>query len=254
MEATCCCFLPRAWNTQSLQQSSASALGEHWGTQASRKTARTGKSHLLIRYLVTSARGDSLPCCPQQHFPLPLLCVHMGSCRKCSFCRDSAPSPMALDKPRNVPLSYFLLLTGRLTGNIDSAMRLENPTYWNLGNQACNSESSTIYREITSLFLSLAICHWGYTPVDMYWGEQGRRGAKFTHHNAQSSWPQSAPKSTKHCQEDRVCFVWPRKTIHVVIATVGWSHLEDLIKLSMWRARGKRPKAVRRHSKLTYRG
>lgn len=44
VEATCCCFLPRAWTTLSLQNSSASALGEHWGSQAIRKTAGIAKS------------------------------------------------------------------------------------------------------------------------------------------------------------------------------------------------------------------
>lgn len=139
--------------------------------------------------MVPSARGDSLCCCLQQHFPLPLLCVYMGSCRKCPLCRDSAPSPTALDKPRNVPLSYFLLLPWQLTENIDSATRLENPTYWNSENQVCNSKSSTSYRDITSLFLSLStlslsVCHLGSTAVEMYWGEQGRRGAQCSKHLA----------------------------------------------------------------------
>lgn len=44
VEAMCCCFLPRAQNTLSLQNSSASALGEHWGSQAPRKTAGIAKS------------------------------------------------------------------------------------------------------------------------------------------------------------------------------------------------------------------
>lgn len=83
---------------------------------------------LLIRYVVASARGNSLPCCLQQHFPLPLLCVHIGSCKKCPFCRHSVPSPMTLDGPRNILLSYFFLLTGQLRENIDSAIRLGNPT------------------------------------------------------------------------------------------------------------------------------
>lgn len=203
--------------------------------------------------MVPSARGDSLRCCLQQHFPLPPLCVHMGSCRKCPLCRDSAPSPTALDKTRNVPLSCFLLLPWQLTGNTDSAMRLENPTYWNSENQVCNSKSSTSYRDITSLFLSLSILSLSVTWVLPLWRCTGENRVE-EEPNAQSTWPQTAPKGTKHCQEDRVCFEWPRKMIHVVTATVGWSHLEDLIKLSTWRARGKRPQAVRRHSKLTYRG
>lgn len=106
-----------------------------WGAlrlSSTQENCRNSKIPLWVRYMVPSARGDSLCCCVQQHFPLPLLCAHMGSCRKCSLCRDSAPSPTALDKPRNVPLSYFSLLPWQLTENTDSAMRLENPTYWEL--------------------------------------------------------------------------------------------------------------------------
>lgn len=55
------------------------------------------------------------------------------------------------------------------------------------------------------------------------------------------TWPQTATKGTKQCQEDRVCFEWPWKMIHVFTATVGWSYLEDLIKLSICQARGKNP-------------
>lgn len=149
--------------------------------------------------------------CLHQHLPLSPLCVYMGSRKKCSLWGDGAPCPMALDNPSNVPLPCFLLLPQQLTENIHFAMGLENPTRWNSGNQVCNPKSSTSHRQITSLFLSLSICHLGYTQSTPW---------RFTGENRVEevpilltavlkalgdTWPQTAPKGTKQHQEDRVC-------------------------------------------------
>jgi len=138
-------------------------------------------------------------------------------------------------------------------------MGLENPTCWNSENQVYNPKSSTILSKDKSP-LSLSICHLGYTKSTLWTctGENSVEEIPVLLTAALKvlgdTWSQTAPKDTKQCQEDRVCFDWPWKTIHVVTAITGWSYLEDLIKLSICQTRRGGNKAVRRHSKLTYRG
>lgn len=167
---------------------------------------------------------------------------------------------VALDKPSNAPLPCSLPLPQGLTENIHFAMGPKNPACWNSGNQVCNPKSSTSHGQITSLFLSMSISHMSYTKSTPWrctgekWVEELLNLLTTMLKALGDTWPQTAPKGTKQYQENRPCCVWPWKMIHVVTATVGWSYLEDLIKLSICQVRGKKNRAVRRHSKLTYRG
>lgn len=156
----------------------------------------------------------------------------MGSCKKCSLWGASAPWPHGFGQAKDCPCVLFLLLPRRLTENIHFATRLGNPSCWDSGNQVCNPKSSSSHRQTTSLFLSLPIYQLGYTK-SAPWRCTGENRVEEVPvlltvmlKVLGDTWPQPAPKGTKQCQEDRVCFEWPWKMICVVTAIMGWSYLK----------------------------
>lgn len=153
-------------HTPSLQYSSASARSEHQSSQAPSKNVGIAKSLLFIMSVVPSVRADVHPCLDGAFNSISLCHPSVftwGPIRSAPFGGMVPYRHMALEKPSNVPLPCFLLLPRQLSENIHFAVGLENLTRWNSGNQVCNPKSSASQRQITSLFLSLSICHLGYT-------------------------------------------------------------------------------------------